>query len=219
MVEQTPRRRYEMRKRADDMEDTRLRITDATVELHGSVGPARTTVSAIAERAGVQRHTVYRHFPSDEDLFAACTARYWSVHPWPDRDAWDEIAAPPQRLATALDELYRFYPTIAPMMNNVLRDADEVLLVARAAQFYVDLADDMARRLGSALADGCALTVAAVRHAVDFRTWQSLVQRNGIDPATAVGLMVAMVLSSVLDPAGEPGEAGAGGVDGPATED
>src|SRR6476659_2729549 len=79
------KRKYELKQRAAEMAETRLRITEAAVELHGTVGPARTTVSAIAERAGVQRHTVYRHFPTDADLFAACSAHYVAAHPLPDQ--------------------------------------------------------------------------------------------------------------------------------------
>src|SRR3954471_9720285 len=100
--ENKPRRKYELKQRADEMAATRLRITEAAVELHGTVGPARTTVSAVAERAGVQRHTVYRHFPTDRDLFAACSAHLGETHPWPDPSGWSG-------LADGLDQLYRWY--------------------------------------------------------------------------------------------------------------
>ena len=83
-TEKTSTRRYELRKRADAMEATRRRITEAAMELHGSVGPARTTMSAVAERAGVQRQTVYRHFANDEELLGACSAHFAALHPWPD---------------------------------------------------------------------------------------------------------------------------------------
>src|SRR5687767_13151336 len=85
-------RRYELRKRADAMEATRRRITEAAVELHADVGPARTTITAIAERAGVQRQTVYRHFPSEDDLFAACSRHFYEGDRWPDPARWREIA-------------------------------------------------------------------------------------------------------------------------------
>lgn len=169
------------------------------MELHGSVGPARTTVAAIAERAGVQRHTVYRHFPSDEDLFAACAGHYWASHPWPDPQSWSAVERPRDRLRVALGELYRFYAAIEPMMSNVLRDAELLLLVRREAQSYLDYADEVASGLAEAVAPGRAVAVVAVRHAVDFRIWQSLVGRGGLEPDEAVALMAAMVESVAVD--------------------
>ena len=102
----TRKRAYRKRRRAEQEEETRLRITEAAVDLHGSVGPARTTVSAIAERAGVQRATVYRHFPDEEALFAACSSHWAALNPPPDPAAWAEIADPDERLRRALSELY-----------------------------------------------------------------------------------------------------------------
>jgi AcrR family transcriptional regulator len=133
-TQNTPRRKYELKKRADDMAETKRRITEAAVELHGTVGPARTTVSAIAQRAGVQRHTVYRYFPTDTDLFAACSAHFRAVHAWPDAEAWLAITDPEERLEHALDELYAYYERTAPMYNNILRDAGLVDAVERALE-------------------------------------------------------------------------------------
>jgi AcrR family transcriptional regulator len=197
MVNERATRKYQLRKRAVAIEDTRQRITEATVALHGSVGPARTTVSAIAERAGVQRHTVYRHFPTEDALFAACQSHYWATHPWPDVAAWERIADPRERLVVALGELYAFYASVEPMMTNVLRDADQLEVVRQAVRSYDDTADSIAGQLGGAIGAGRPLTVAAVRHAVDFRTWQCLVGLCGVEPADAIKLMAAMVESSV----------------------
>ena len=102
-------RPYEKRARAAAERETRRRITEATVELHRTVGPARTTISAVAQRAGVQRATVYRHFPTDGDLFAACSAHWIGLHPYPAPDAWAGIEDPEQRTLTALCELYAYY--------------------------------------------------------------------------------------------------------------
>src|SRR6476661_7518507 len=96
-------RRYQLGKRAETMEATRRRITVAAVELHGTLGPARTTMTAVAERAGVQRQTVYRHFANEEELFAACSAHFAARHPWPDAGRWRAIADPAERLRIALD--------------------------------------------------------------------------------------------------------------------
>src|SRR5918992_2109604 len=88
------RRRYRKRRRAEQEQRTRERITEAAVKLHGTVGPARTTVAGVAREAGVQRATVYRHFPDEESLFAACTAHYWAANPLPDLEAWSAIDDP-----------------------------------------------------------------------------------------------------------------------------
>src|SRR5215218_6552962 len=97
----TGARRYRKRRRAEQERRTRERITEAAVRLHGTVGPARTTVSGVAKEAGVQRATVYRHFPDEESLFAACSAHYWASNPMPNPDAWSSISEPGARLRQA----------------------------------------------------------------------------------------------------------------------
>ena len=121
-----PKRKYELKKRAEEMAETRLRITEAAIDLHGSVGPSRTTLSAVAKRAGVERRTLYRHFPNEADLFAACSTHYFAANPWPDLGGWRAIRDPQQRLERALDELYAYYERTEPMFSNVLRDAEVV---------------------------------------------------------------------------------------------
>src|SRR3954453_11777763 len=115
-------RRYHLRKRADAMQATRRRITDAAMDLHGTLGPARTTMTAVAERAGVQRQTVYRHFANEDELLAACSAHFAALHPWPDTGRWRAIADPAEPLRVALDELYAWYEVTESMWTNVLRD-------------------------------------------------------------------------------------------------
>ena len=116
------RARYRKRRRAEQEESTRLRITEAAVDLHGSVGPARTTISAVAERAGVQRATVYRHFPDEEALFAACSAHWLAGHPLPDAGRWESIADPGARLRTALAEIYAWFERGEQMLEKTTRD-------------------------------------------------------------------------------------------------
>ena len=186
-----PKRRYELKQRAQDMAATHLRITEAAIELHGSVGPARTTLTAVAERAGVERRTLYRHFPNEADLFAACSAHYFAANPWPDLAKWRAIRDPQQRLTRALDELYAYYERTEPMLGSVLRDA-EVVEFARDAvaplQAYLDEAAEvlMAGRGRRRLVAG------ALRHAVAFSTWRSLAG-NGIRRPDAVRLVTALV--------------------------
>src|SRR4029453_13946377 len=117
-------RQYQQRKRAEQQDETRLRITEATVDLHGSVGPSRTTVSAVAERAGVQRATVYRHFPDERALFAACSAHWRAPNPRPDPASWAAMEDPQARTRRALAELYAYYGRTEQMLANLIRDQE-----------------------------------------------------------------------------------------------
>jgi AcrR family transcriptional regulator len=188
------KRKYELRKRAEAMEATRRRITEAAMELHGSVGPARTTVSAVAERAGVQRHTVYRHFPTEADLFAACSSHFAALHPWPELAAWEAIEDPAERLETALDQLYAWYEQTEGMWNKILRDAELVEAIGPNLQRFLDYVEEVARVL-AARRPRRKVVRAAIRHAIDLRTWQSLAGAGGLSRSEAVALMTAMVPS------------------------
>ena len=184
-------RRYEKRRRAEREQETRRRITEATVELHRTVGPARTTISAVAQRAGVQRATVYRHFPEDADLFAACSAHWIGLHPYPAADAWAAIADPVERVGAALGELYAYYREVEPMFANVRRDAQLLpalgTQMAGAARYFAALEDILAAGWpGDARRRRAALAVAT-----DFGTWQKLSGR--MPDADAADLMTRMV--------------------------
>ncbi len=195
-VENNTTRRYRLRKRADAMEATRRSITVAAMELHGTLGPARTTMTAVAERAGVQRQTVYRHFANEEQLFAACSAHFADQHPWPDARRWRAIADPAERVRIALDELYAWYETTEAMWTNVLRDETLVAALGPAVEPFRAYLDDAAR----ALAAGWgvrgrrrAMLLAAARHAVEFHTWRSLARDGGVSRTGVVELTSAMV--------------------------
>lgn len=188
-------RKYQMRRRAERVEETRLRITEAAMELHGTVGPARTTVSAVAERAGVDRLTVYRHFPDEEALFQACTGHWLALHPFPDPADWASIEDPDARLERALRELYGWYRRTHPMMENFLRDGPVVpALAGRAAEWERYRGAVVQALLHGRRVRGRrrALQGAAIAHATDLTTWLSL-SRTGLDDAAAVGLMAAFV--------------------------
>jgi len=190
-----PKRKYELKKRAEEMADTHRRITEAAIELHGTVGPSRTTMSAVAARAGVERRTLYRHFPSDADLFAACSSDYFTANPWPELDSWRAIRDPQQRLERALDELYAYYERTEPMLSNVLRDAE-----------LLDSARDAVAPLGAYLEEAGEVLVtgrrvrgrrrqlvrSALRHALAFSTWHSLAT-GGIGRSDAARLVTALV--------------------------
>jgi len=190
-----PKRKYELKKRAEEMAETHLRITEAAIDLHGTVGPARTTLSAVAERAGVERRTLYRHFPTEADLFAACSAHYFTANPFPDLSAWRAIRDPHERLEQALDELYAYYERTEPMLSNVLRDA-ELVDVARDAvaplHAYLEEAADILTAGRRVRGRRRQLLGAALRHALAFSTWRSL-SSNGIGRADAATLATALV--------------------------
>src|SRR5438093_28243 len=120
------RRPYRLGKRAERQAETRRRIVEAALELHMTVGPRDTTVSAIAERAGVERLTVYRHFPDEKRLFAACTAHYMSLHPPPDPHSWSGIHDPGQRLRRGLSEQYAWFADNERRQASILRDVEAV---------------------------------------------------------------------------------------------
>jgi AcrR family transcriptional regulator len=192
------KRKYELKKRAEQMGETRRRITEAAIALHGSLGPSRTTLSAVAERAGVERRTLYRHFPTEAALFAACSADYFAAHPWPDLGAWRAIRDPHERLERALEELYAYYERTAPMFTNVLRDAEVVDFARDAVAPLADYLDDAAEVLlagRGARGRRRELLEGALRHALAFSTWHSL-SANGIARADAVTLSAALVQSA-----------------------
>ena len=198
----SPTRKYELKKRAEQMDGTRLRITEAAIDLHGSVGPSRTTMSAVAERAGVERRTLYRHFPNEADLFAACSAHYFGANPWPDLDQWRAVRDPRERLEPALDELYAYYERTEPMFTSVLRDA-EVVDFARDAvaplNAYLEEAAEVLMAGRRARGRRRQLLRGAVRHALAFSTWRSL-SSGGIGRSDATKLMTALVDSpSAID--------------------
>lgn len=192
-------RRYRKRRRAEQEAETRERITAAAVKLHGSVGPARTTVSGIAREAGVQRATVYRHFPDEGSLFAACSAHYWARNPPPDPATWSEIADPTDRLRAALAEVYALYRRTEGMLEKTGRDAPLVeAMTGPVAAFgrYMDAI--VAALVADRRERGAARrrVEAAIGHAISFPTWQSLVREQGLDEADAVAMMVALVDSA-----------------------
>jgi AcrR family transcriptional regulator len=191
-------RPYEKRRRAQSERDTRRRITQATVELHRTVGPARTTISAIAQRAGVQRATVYRHFPDDGDLFAACSAHWLSLHPYPAPDAWRAIGDPRQRTRAALGELYAYYRTVEPMIANVRRDAQLLPALAAAmagARGYFGVVEEI---LAAGWDGDTSPRRAALALAMDFATWQTLTHR--LSDGGAAEVMTRMVACSGAAP-------------------
>jgi AcrR family transcriptional regulator len=187
------KRPYRKRKRAEAEEETRRRITEAAVELHGTVGPAQTTLTDVAKAAGVSRMTVYSHFPTDVDLMSACSSHWGRQNPFPDPSAWT-AADPPERLAEALRELYGWYDRKQQMLGLVLRDMPSMPALAEVMGGF--WGPWMAEVVGT-LSEGWpgrdpAVLDATLRLATDFGTWRVLTE-SGLDNETAAGVMTRMV--------------------------
>ena len=183
-------------------ERMRQRIVEATVELHQTVGMARTTISAIAERAGVQRLTVYRHFPDERALFSACTEHWSAANPPPDPGSWSQIADPQERLRLALGEVYAYHRRTEPMMANVVRDAQVHPLTREMAEPCFQHWERMRYVLATGWGVGderLALLLATIGHALDFQTWRSLVRQQGLSNEQAVEAMLGMVRCMTRD--------------------
>jgi AcrR family transcriptional regulator len=192
-------RPYRKTRRAELEEQTRRRITESAVALHEDLGPARTSISAVAEHAGVRRSTVYRHFPDDEALFEACSSHWRAANPPPDARAWAAIEDPAERTETALRELYAFYARTEAMYASLLRDELLVPAVHRRLgdfhRFLRGIQDVL--MAGRGLRGGAARrTRAAIGHALAFPTWRSLTREQRLADGDAVALMCALVEGS-----------------------
>jgi AcrR family transcriptional regulator len=190
------RRSYTKRRRAEAEAETRLRITQSAVELHGTLGPAKTSMGAIAQRAGVRRSTVYRHFPDEKALFAACSSHWAAANPLPESARWATLKDPWERLRQALRELYGFYRRTAGMLENVLRDEPLVPVLTPLLTGYRAYLDSAREVLIDGWCDREPLRSdhgAALGHALAFSTWRSLAREQGLEDEAAVDLMVTLV--------------------------
>jgi AcrR family transcriptional regulator len=178
------KRKYELKKRAEQQAETRQRIVEAAMGLHSEVGPAQTSVAAVARRAGVQRHTVYAHFPDDRALFNACSAHWRELHPFPDISDLE--------IGQALEAVYGWYGEVEASYALFARDSALYPEVWAHRQHMLDqVADQLAARVSRR-----KIVRAAAGHAVAFETWRSLVRREGLSNAEAAGAMAAFVSSA-----------------------
>jgi AcrR family transcriptional regulator len=199
------RGKYELKKRAERQEETRLKIARATLELHESVGPSLTTRSAIAQRAGVTRPTVYSHFPDDRSLNKACTSLDRSENPLPDPGRWEEISDPEERLRSALGDLYSYFRRRERLWANILRDQE--LLYSNGDPEALEMAAEVMGpilshwdRMKETIASGWGpsegiprVLLGAVGFALDFQAWRAMVRTQGMSDEQAIELMVCMV--------------------------
>lgn len=193
------KRVYRKSRRAELEAHTRRRITESAVELHGTLGPSRTSVSAVAEHAGVRRSTVYRHFPDEEALFTACSEHWAALNPLPDLGGWAAVEDPEERLGTALDELYAFYRSTERMMVNLYRDEATVQVVSQrfgVFRDYLAAARETLTRGRRARGRARERVRAAIGHALAFSTWRSLVREQGLDDAQAADFMCRLVAAA-----------------------
>jgi AcrR family transcriptional regulator len=190
------KRPYRMKRRAELEELTRRRITESAVALHEKLGPAQTSITAIAELAGVRRSTVYRHFPDEDALFSACSSHWRALNPPPDLALWAAVDAPERRTESGLAELYAFYERTQAMYESLFRDEALVPAVRRRLRDfhgYLEAAADVlmtGRRLRGRAAHR---TRAALGHALAFSTWRSLVEEQRLARDDAVELMCTLV--------------------------
>jgi AcrR family transcriptional regulator len=207
MADQKQTRPYRKRRRAELEAQTRLRITESAVDLHSTLGPSRTSISAVAERAGVRRSTVYRHFPDETALFAACSAHWMASNLPPDLEAWAAIEAPEERIRSALEELYAYYSRTEPMLEKLYRDEQLMPTVKRqfvAFREYLEAARVTLLRGRTERGRARSRTAAAVGHALSFASWRSLTREQGLDDAQAADLMSRLVVAAKLPEARTP---------------
>jgi AcrR family transcriptional regulator len=193
------KRKYEKKARAEAEAQTRQRITESAVELHGTLGPARTSMSAVAEHAGVRRSTLYRHFPDERALFGACSAHWAAENPPPDISRWEQIEDPAERLAVALAEMYAYYRQAGGMIDKLLRDESAVPVVAEKFAPYhqfLAIATEILARGRGLRGNAATRTHAAIGHALVFGTWQDLTGAQGLDDRQAVDVMSRLVAAA-----------------------
>ena len=184
-------RTYTLKRRAEQQAETRQRIVEAAVDLHSSVGPALTTISMIADRAGVQRHTVYAHFADDRSLYMACSGLAHERDPLPEAGSWWNIEDRDERLRVGLLAIYGWYERNAELAACVLRDAEYHHLTREIAEL----------RFGPYMAAyhevlGAKLSTkqrALLRLALSYSTWRTLVREGGLKAAAAVAAMVQAI--------------------------
>jgi AcrR family transcriptional regulator len=192
------RGKYNLKARAERYQQTRQRIVEATVELHRTAGPARTTITEIAKKAGVERQTVYNHFPDELSLFKACSAHNRALNPPPDPEPWKLIPDPEERLRRALAEVYDYYRRNEQMLANVTRDAQANPNTRKVMEPRIKHQERMRDALAAGWEQGDKqrskrLLYGALWITLEFQTWHTLARQQGFDDDESIELMVSMV--------------------------
>jgi AcrR family transcriptional regulator len=196
MTRSSKRGKYNLKARAERYQQTRQRIVETALELHRSHGPAQTTITDIAKRAGVKRQTVYNHFPDELSLFKACSAHNRSLNPLPDPEPWRLITDPQSRLRQALAEVYVYYRRNEQILANVTRDAQANLNVRKVLEPRTKHQERMRDVLAAGWEQGDRqrhnLLYGALWMSLDFQTWRTLVRQQGFKDEEVIVLMVGM---------------------------
>jgi AcrR family transcriptional regulator len=180
-------RKYDMTRRASAAAETRRRIVDATLELHGEQGIAATSWDDIAARAGVGVGTVYRHFPSLDELIPACGEITRERIALPDPSLFDGLDTPAERLEHLVREAFAIYERAAPQLRAIRSEPDVHPNVAEAGE-AVEAAL-------TALVDAAvepAADRAVVRALIDLGTWQAL-RDQGLGQTEAVAAIAGLL--------------------------
>jgi AcrR family transcriptional regulator len=194
LMKSEPTRPYRMQRRAEHVDETRVRITEAAVRLHTTIGPAHTTIARIADEAGVTRLTVYRHFADADAVFNACMGHWSAQHPGPDPAAWRAVGDLQSRARLALEQISDWYEETADDLAPIERDIDAVPHSARVRR-SARVEDWIDAIVGDA-PDPSGLLRAVVGHVAAAATWRSLVRDQGLAPSVAVQLQVRWVLDA-----------------------
>jgi AcrR family transcriptional regulator len=187
-------RRYTLKRRLELQQETKLRITEAAIDLHRTKGPARTTISDIARRAGVERHTLYRHFKDEREVGLACSGLYMERNPPPDAAPWLHVPQREERWRHGLTLLYTWFASVQDMLSAVFRDAESDPLTREMFELR---AGDAMTEVRAALAQGLPRgrrAQAALDLAIDFYAWRRLA-RSGLTPAESAELMTGLLCS------------------------
>jgi AcrR family transcriptional regulator len=190
------KRRYRMTGRAESQDATRRKIIEATMRLHEEVGPRATTISAIASKAGVQRLTVYRHFPDEQAVFEACTSHWLELNPPPQPVVWASVADPSERAMTAVRAFFRYYSSTQRMWRSSHRDAADVPALARPmaqfSEFVNSVANDLAAAMATEPGAAARLIATTLQHALAFSTWEDL-ERRGLKDEKKIELVTRWI--------------------------
>ena len=200
---ETKRGKYELKRRAERQQETRRRIIETAVELHRTYGPAQTTITDIARRAGVERKTVYNHFPDELALFKACSAHNRSLNPPPDPEGWTQIGDPEVRLRKALAEVYGYFRRNEQMIANATRDAQANANVRKVFEARIEHQERMRDALAAGWEQGedpgrHRLVYGALWVALEFQTWRALVRQEGFEDEEVIELILGMVRCALI---------------------
>ena len=193
-------RKYQLKRRAEQQDETRQRIVEAAMNLHQTVGLTRTSITAVAQQAGVERLTVYRHFPDEQALFTACSSHYQALNPLPEPSDWMHIFDPEARLRQALTEIYAYYQRTERMQIHLVHDLPDL----PAMQPFMEPFIAYLRQVRDELAQGWGThgklhekLCAVLAHALDFRTWYAFTREQFLPEDEVIALMVQFVLCIV----------------------